>query len=73
MNSVIQCLLHAPYLRHFFINNMYQGFLHSKSSKITKEMANLFKETKKLVKPFGLKKSVNKELPDFAGFDQCDA
>lgn len=26
-----------------------------------------------MVKPFNLKKAVNKELPDFSGFDQCDA
>lgn len=25
------------------------------------------------MKPFNLKKAVNKELPDFSGFDQCDA
>ena len=49
--------------------------MHDKSSKITKELANLFNESeeKELVRPFAMKKAIDKELPDFAGFDQCDA
>jgi ubiquitin C-terminal hydrolase len=40
---------------------------------MTKEMANLYKHTKGVVRPFNLKKAVSKELPEFSGFDQCDA
>ena len=28
---------------------------------------------KQVVKPFNLKKAVNKEIPEFQGFEQCDA
>ena len=37
-------------------------------------MALLIKnESRGVVKPFSMKKQVNKELPEFSGFDQCDA
>ena len=66
------CLLHTPYLKQFF-RVLYDS--DGKKQKIAKEMQYLFNSDPNVsvVRPQGFKKTVSKEIPEFAGFDQCDA
>jgi len=75
MNAIVQCLICTPLLKPFFTTDSYEKFLHSKSSSLVIELAGLMKETdkKKIVRPAKFKSSINKELTQFYGFEQCDA
>lgn len=75
MNSILQCLIYTPLLKEFFIEGIYERFKHSKSSTLITALASTMKESEKekILKPFALKKAVNKELTLFYGFEQCDA
>lgn len=75
MNSILQCLMHTPYLRNFFMSKSYVNFMHDKSSDLVEEVAKLFNSNNNngTVRPYGLKKAINKELPEFEGFEQMDA
>ena len=82
MNSALQCLLHAPVFKDYFLSNAYIDHINTESkSGLYGEFANVFgtllcavwKNSHSVIAPRMFKKSIVELNSEFQGFTQHDA
>ena len=81
MNSILQCIVHTPLLRNYFITGIFQSHINKKSpiSKgiFSEVIAEFLKEYATLNDPISslrkVKTAIGKYIPQFQGYDQHDA
>lgn len=83
MNSALQCVLHTPYLKNYFISQEYKLHLNKNNPLGTKDAAlakvfgemveNVWLGTDNTISPWSFKKVISVFAPQFIGYEQHDA
>jgi ubiquitin carboxyl-terminal hydrolase 4/11/15 len=83
MNSALQCVMHSPGMKNYFLSGLFQTHLNldnplgTKDAELAKVFAKLtqvyWSGEETVIAPWSLKKVISKFSPQFIGYDQHDA